>query len=131
MLGYSIVMEALSCPIRQITSSYLTRLPTYTPTSSVRTNNAIRFSKNAMLSLFRADGTAFACHAESGKRTADIRLSTRGWGMRGLSSPGTSTAPSLETTTIHFSIWRHAPDLNRACSVAAFFVIPSTRYGTM
>lgn len=29
------------------------------------------------VSLFRADGAAFACHAESGKRTADIRLSLR------------------------------------------------------
>ena len=29
------------------------------------------------VSLFRVDGTAFACHAESGKRTADIRLSLR------------------------------------------------------
>lgn len=47
------------------------------PTSPVRTNNAIRFSRNAVLSLFRVDGTAFACHAESGKRTADIRLSLR------------------------------------------------------
>ena len=29
------------------------------------------------VSLFRANGSAFACHAESGKRTADIRLSLR------------------------------------------------------
>lgn len=33
------------------------------------------------MSLFRADGTAFACHAESGKRTADIRLSLREVGV--------------------------------------------------
>lgn len=33
------------------------------------------------VSLFRADGAAFACHAESGKRTADIRLSLREVGV--------------------------------------------------
>ena len=52
MLGYSIVMEALSCPTRQITSSYLTRLPTYTPASSVRTNN-----DSSLFNL--ADGVGF------------------------------------------------------------------------